>query len=64
MYEAGRGTKPDLKQAYAWFSLAGELKYLDARKRSKRVAKQMHPNELALAQMRARHWKQEHRDKR
>ena len=61
MYEAGRGTKVDLIQAYIWYSLAGDRKYLDARKRGKRVAKQLPPGQLALAQMHARHWKRDHR---
>ncbi len=60
MYEAGRGTKVDLVQAYVWYSLAADRKYLDARKRGKRVAKLLPPKQLALAQMHARHWKQDH----
>jgi len=58
-YEAGRGVKQDLIQAHVWFSLAAAEKYSDARKLRNRVAKRLTPHQLALAQMHARHRKQE-----
>ena len=55
MYEAGLGTRQDLIQAHLWYNLAGQERYLDSRKRRKRVAKKLTPEQLALADMLARH---------
>ena len=66
MYEAGTGTakgKRDLVQARLWFMLAEGTKYLDAKKRRKRVAKQMSPEQIAMADMLVRHKKQAARER-
>ena len=64
MYEAGTGLqKKDLVQARLWFRLAEEQKYLDAKKRRKRVAKQMSPEQIAMADMLVRHKKQAARER-
>jgi len=55
LYEAGEGVRRDLIQAHLWFRIAGEQKYEDAKKRRKRVAERMTPEQIALADMQARH---------
>jgi TPR repeat protein len=67
MYEAGTGTakgKKDLVQARLWFTMAEEQKYLDAKKRRKRVAKAMSPEQIAMADMLVRHKKQAARERK
>jgi len=56
MYESARGTRRDFVQAHLWFNLAGKEHYEDARRRKKKVAKQMDPYEIAEAEMLARQW--------
>jgi TPR repeat protein len=51
MYEAGDGVERDLVQAHVWFTAAREQKYRDAKKRKRRVAKQMDEYEIAEAEM-------------
>ncbi len=54
MHEAGRGVERDLIQARKWFAIASESRYPNARKRKKKVAKEMTPGEIALGDMWAR----------
>ncbi len=55
MYEAGEGVRSDLIQAHLWFTMAGRDKFSDARKRRRRVADRMTPEQIARAEMLARH---------
>jgi TPR repeat protein len=57
LYQAGDGVPRDLSLAYVWFKLAGASKYADARKRRKKVARELTPHELAQADLLAREWK-------
>jgi len=57
MYEAGEGIRADLIQAHLWFREAGRQKYLDAKKRRRKVADRMTPEQIAYAEMLARHRK-------
>ena len=60
IYEADSGNiEQDLIQAHFWFSLARNRKYLDAKKRTRRVAHRMTPEEIAQSEMLLRHRKQE-----
>ncbi len=54
MHEVGRGVERNLIQARKWFAIAGESRYPNARKRKKKVAKEMTPGEIALGDMWAR----------
>jgi len=60
IYEADQGIPQDLIQAHFWFSLAREQKYADSKKRKRRVAHQMTPEEIAQSDMLQRHWKRDH----
>jgi TPR repeat protein len=60
MYETGTGVKRDLIQARKWFAVAAQARYEDAKKRSKRVAKEMTAKEIALGDMWAREYAKEH----
>jgi TPR repeat protein len=51
MYETGQGTRKDLIQAHYWFRRAADQKYEGAKKRKKRVAKQMTPEQIAYAEL-------------
>lgn len=62
LYESGTGVEADLIQAYKWFALAGKPRYLDARKRRKRVADKMDLFEIAEADLQVRLWRAEHTD--
>ena len=57
MYEVGRGERKDLVQAYFWFRVAATQKYSDAAKRKRRVADRMSPEQIALGDMKVRHYK-------
>jgi TPR repeat protein len=59
MYENGDGIRKDLIQAHFWFRVAGDQKHADARKRRRRVAKRMTPEQIAYADMLARHRKRD-----
>ena len=59
MYEKGEGLRKDLIQAYFWFRVAGKEKYSDARKRRRKVAQMMTPEQIAYADMLVRHRKQD-----
>ncbi len=59
MYEKGEGLRKDLIQAYFWFRVAGAEKYSDARKRRRKVAQGMTPEQIAYADMLVRHRKRE-----
>ena len=59
MYEKGEGLRKDLIQAYFWFRVAGTDKYSDARKRRRKVAESMTPEQIAYADMLVRHRKQD-----
>ena len=56
----GKGGRVDEVGAHAWFTLAGQQRYEDARKRRKRVAKQLTPKQIAESEMRVRHWERDH----
>jgi hypothetical protein len=58
MYESGSGVEQDLVQARKWFKLAGKQKYEDARKRKRKLAERMTPEEIALGDMWAREWEE------
>jgi TPR repeat protein len=57
MYEAGQGVDKNVIEAHKWYSLAAGQRYEDAKKRKKKLAKTMTPEEIALAEMWAREWK-------
>jgi len=59
MFESGQGVRVDLVQARLWFSLAGEQRYEDARKRRRKVADKMTPEQIAQADMLVRHRKRD-----
>ena len=59
MYEKGEGLRKDLIQAYFWFRVAGTEKYSDARKRRRKVAQGMTPEQIAYADMLVRHRKRD-----
>ena len=59
MYEAGQGVERDLIQARKWFTIAGESRYPYAKKRKKKVAKEMTPREIALGDMWAREFRKD-----
>jgi TPR repeat protein len=61
MFESGDGVRKDLVQAHLWFRLAGEQKEADARKRRRKLAKKMTPEQIAYADMLARHWLRDRR---
>jgi len=54
MHEAGQGAERDLIQARKWFAIATNAHYPGAKKRMKKVAKEMTPGEIALGDMWAR----------
>jgi len=54
IYEAGEGIEQDLIQARKWFAIAAESRHPGAKKRKKKVAKEMTPGEIALGDMWAR----------
>jgi len=57
LYLAGTGIfEPDLVQAHKWFSICGLDRYLDARKRRRRLAKLMDPYDIAEADLQKRLW--------
>jgi len=62
MYEKGEGVRKDLIQAYFWFRVAGAEKYSDSRKRRRRVAQEMTPEQIAYADMLGRHRKRDAKD--
>ena len=60
LYEADEGgIDQDLIQAHFWFCLARNQKYPDARKRKRKVADLMTPEEIAQSEMLQRHRKRE-----
>ena len=59
LYEKGQGTRKDLIQAHFWFGVAGAEKYSDARKRRRKVAQGMTPEQIAYADMLLRHRKRD-----
>ncbi len=59
MYEKGEGPRKDLIQAYFWFRVAGTEKYSDARKRRRKVAQGMTPEQIAYADMLVRQHKRD-----
>ena len=59
LYEKGEGIRKDLIQAYFWFGVAGAEKYSNARKRRRKVAQGMTPEQIAYADMLLRHRKQD-----
>ncbi len=59
MYELGEGLRKDPIQAYFWFRVAGAEKYSDARKRRRKVAQGMTPEQIAYADMLVRHRKRD-----
>ena len=59
MYETGEGVRKDPIQAYFWFRVAGAEKYSDARKRRRKVAQGMTPEQIAYADMLVRHRKRD-----
>ena len=59
MYEKGEGVRKDPIQAYFWFRVAGAEKYSDARKRRRKVAQEMTPEQIAYADMLLRHRKRD-----
>ena len=62
LHEAGEGVaERDLVQARKWFAIAAESRYRGAKKRMKAVAKQMTPREIALGDMWAREFRQDHK---
>jgi TPR repeat protein len=63
MYENGDGIRKDLIQAHFWFRVAADRKYADAKKRRRRVAKRMTPEQIAYADMLARHRKRDRKAK-
>jgi TPR repeat protein len=63
MYEHGDGIREDLIQAHFWFRVAGERRFADAKKRRRRVAKRMTPEQIAYADMLARHRKRDRKAK-
>ena len=64
MFEKGEGVRKNLIQAYFWFKVAGDEKYSDARKRRRKVADRLTPEQIAYADMLARHRKQEAKEKK
>jgi len=58
MYESGSGVERDFVQARKWYKLSGKQKYQDARKRKRRLADKMTPEEIALGDMWAREWEE------
>lgn len=58
IYESGSGVEQDFVQARKWFKLAGKQKYEDARKRKRKLAERMTPEEIALGDMWAREWEE------
>ena len=57
IYEAGEAVERDLVQARKWFAIATELRHPGAKKRKKKVAKEMTPGEIALGDMWAREFR-------
>ncbi len=64
IYEAGEGIEQDLIQARKWFAIAAESRYASARKRKKKVAKEMTPEEIALGDMWAREFRNTRKKKK
>ena len=63
LLESGAGgVEQDLIRAHLWFSLAARDRYEDAKRRRKRVAKQMDLFEIAEAEMLARQWRNKRRE--
>ena len=62
LFESGTGVEQDLIQAYKWFALAGKTRYLDSRKRRRRVADKMDLFEIAEADLQVRLWREAHAD--
>lgn len=60
VYEAGQGVERDLIQARKWFGIAENSRYKGAKKRKKKLAKEMTPGEIALGDM----WAREYRNAR
>jgi len=56
MFEAGQGLEQDLVQARKWFAIATEAHYRGARKRMKKIAKEMTAHEISLGDMWAREY--------
>jgi TPR repeat protein len=63
MFESGDGIRKNFVQAHYWFRLAGDQKYADAKKRRRKVAKKMTPEQIAHADMLARHYRRAERAK-
>ena len=57
MYEAGEGVGRSVVEAHKWYALAAVQRYEDAKKRKRKIAKTMTPEEIALAEMWQREWK-------
>jgi TPR repeat protein len=57
MFENGEGIRKDLIQAHYWFGRAGAQKYSDAKKRRRRVADKMTPEQIAFAELKMRQHK-------
>ena len=64
IHEAGQGVERDLIQARKWFAIAAGSRYPSAKKRSRKVAKEMTPGEIALGDMWAREFRNARRKKK
>jgi TPR repeat protein len=60
MYLEASGTRRDLMLSYQWFKIAGSQRYEDAKRRRKKVAREMTPYQIAEADMRVRLWHEAH----
>lgn len=58
LYEQGEDGTRDLVQAYKWFALAGRQRFEDARRRKKRVARELDDYQIAEAELLVKDWKQ------
>jgi TPR repeat protein len=63
MYEAGEGVRRDLIQAHFWFRMAGDQRFGNAKKRRRKVADEMTPEQIALAELLARQRERERKKK-
>jgi len=62
-YENGDGIDKSWIKAIQWFTLAASQRVEGARKRRKKLAKQISAHDLSLADMHAREWKRKHKEK-
>jgi len=63
MYEEGEGIRTDLIQAHFWFRQAGDQRYENAKKRRRKVADKMTPEQIAMAELLARQRERERKNK-